>query len=670
MQRVIELISVSAWSGLWIWGGWWLARYAFRLRQNEEMVVGIAIGLVLQSWFSNLASYLLQPPASYWAGASLVFVAGLMAWLTTPRRGRILLFPRLSIYQLGTLGVVLVIFYPTLRGLAIFDDYQNLPAVSLLAAGDFPPRFALDPGVRFSYHYLLQLMAASWMRIADIFPWNAWDFSQALVFALMVVACGLWVQRLTRSTLLGLASGLFTAFASGTRWLLLFLPRDTAEQVNTALGLPLPPELIADPNPDPFPAITRAWNIEGAGPMPFPFAFANGVNPPNVLAISGFGSLGILILVLMLLTHNRWRGWRGLVTSVGLVSALALIHEIWFVLVLASLAGVALAQAIVRRSLRFPTGLRNWLLVGGVSGLLAVVQGGVLSGALSGRLAPTGGESGGNYYTFDFSLIFPPALVSGQLGALPLDSPVNGLIALAEIGPLLILLPFIAVWGWRALRAERWFEAALALFGVISLGFLFVQYRGTAGPSATGRLYSGFFTVAKLTAVPLVAWVVGNRDVRKQAVALGLGALSLVSGVALFSVMLIAAARPVYSYFLTQLDVDVMSRYWNRLPVEALVFDPVAPRAPVILGRHTSGWQTWYQARPEWRLLVEDPSPGKIRAAGFDFIYYDRAYWKTLSSRDMQALQDGCVLEIDRIEDWQGDFRVLADLRNCPEETP
>jgi hypothetical protein len=36
-------------------------------------------------------------------------------------------------------------FLPYWGGLAILDDYQNLPTTALIATGDIPPHFPLNP---------------------------------------------------------------------------------------------------------------------------------------------------------------------------------------------------------------------------------------------------------------------------------------------------------------------------------------------------------------------------------------------------------------------------------------------------------------------------------------------------------------------------------------------
>jgi hypothetical protein len=84
-------------------------------------------------------------PLAFWLAAALVFLGGLTAVLA--RRRFSVLGPGLS--QLALLGGLTLLFFAIGRGLGVFDDYQNLPTLSLMAAGDVPPHFALDPTLRF-----------------------------------------------------------------------------------------------------------------------------------------------------------------------------------------------------------------------------------------------------------------------------------------------------------------------------------------------------------------------------------------------------------------------------------------------------------------------------------------------------------------------------------------
>ncbi len=99
------------------------------------------------------------------------------------------------------------------RGLALFDDYQNIPTASLMATGDIPPHFALDPHFSFNYHYLLLLFAAQFMRIDSMVPWTALDASRGLIIALPLVLAWLWTYRMTRNRVASVLTSIMLMFA-------------------------------------------------------------------------------------------------------------------------------------------------------------------------------------------------------------------------------------------------------------------------------------------------------------------------------------------------------------------------------------------------------------------------------------------------------------------------
>ncbi len=129
----------------------------------------------------------------------------------------------LQFLALALLGYVL---FAVGRGLAILDDYQNLPMTSILATGDIPPRFALDPRLSFNYHYATLLFSAQVMRVGDIFVWTALDLVRGFGAALAFMLGGLFVRRFTRSSFLGFVAVLFALFGGGLRWGMLLLPEN------------------------------------------------------------------------------------------------------------------------------------------------------------------------------------------------------------------------------------------------------------------------------------------------------------------------------------------------------------------------------------------------------------------------------------------------------------
>lgn len=666
---LLDASGLLLWTLLWALGGIWLAAWAFHLRPAERALTGFALGFILQAWLANLLAQFLPVLGSFWLGSGLVFVSGLICeywrhsagwpwqWLGRQRIG--------FAGQWLALLLITAVFTQVGRGLAILDDYQNLTITSLLAAGDIPPHFALNPSVSFGYHHLLLLQAAQLMRVAGMYPWSALDLARGLAFALCLLLTALWVQRVTRSRLAGFLGAAGAAFFSGSRWLLLLLPPAWLEALSKSISLT---GSGAQSGASLAAALLGEWAIEGDGPLAFPFAFVNSFTNPRVMVHNGTGALPVVFLLLLLLTASRWRGLRGALITAALLAAFALTSETVLVLLGGGLLLAALLTAVRRRSLRLPRELWLWLGALAFAGILGVLQGGVLTSAAAGFLAKLlpSESTAPAYHSFQFALGWPPALFSGHLGQLSLLNPAQLLVALLEIGPLLLVLPFTVLWGVRALRAQHWFEAAFAFSGLLGLLFLLVRFTGPAGASAVTRLQMQFVTVCSVFALPCAWWWGRRRGEGARITTAALGLLAVFGGLVLFAIELVAAQKPVYSYFLTSLDVSAARDHWNRLEPGALVFDPLPVRAVTIFARPTRSSASWYQPLPEWEQLAAAPDPARLRAAGFSYVYLGQQDWDALPLASQSALQAACVQRLDEYTDWTGDFRWLLDIRACP----
>ena len=269
-----------------------------------------------------------------------------------------------------------------------------------------------------------------------------------------------------------------------------------------------------------------------------------------------------------------------------------------------------------------------------------------------------------------FSIV-PPTLVSSHLGKLSLFNPFQLLAALFEVGPIFLALPLALIWGYKALREEKWFQAALVASAIPSLFSVFIEYSGNAGITATTRLLSNLFFVCKLFAVPLLWLWLQNQPEWKHHAAYGLGIVAMLGGLVLFAIQLIAIPRPVYTEFLTDMDARFHQEYWDRLsPPFAWVFDPSPSRAETVFGRqaHTSLGADWAVLIPEYRTLLQNPDPYELNAAGYGYIYADKDYWKLHALE----LDQPCVRVLKTVEGIRQahggsvpDFRRLANISEC-----
>lgn len=676
LNNLVDLAALLGWISLSTLGGVWLARRAFNLRPNELALAGMGLGLMLENWLANLLGRFVAVPAAFWLSAGLVFLAGLALTLAPDERGggrkSLRELVDIPIYPLQWVGLVLLAFVFTAagRGLAILDDYQNLPMTSLLATGDIPPHFALDPEVVFDYHYGTLLVAAQVMRVGGLHAWNSIDIVRGFGFALAILLAAQWVRRATGSQLAGFISALMGMFAGGTRWLMLLLPEALLKKISANLQLI---GSAAQSAPDFLSALPGVWAVDSGASWAFPFAFANGINPPSIWTYhSGVGMMGGLTGIFLLLTHNRWRGWPAVAITSAMLAGWALYAETALVRLAVGLVAVSLLYALLRRTKRLPAGLVRWYWALIPAGLIALAQGGVLTGIATGLFSRLSGPAAGSgsYFSFGFSLFWPPALLSSHLGYLPLANPYTLLTALFEIGPILLLLPFGLIWGLKAFRSERWYEAILIVLPVLSVITLVVQYTGNAGPTALNRVQGMMIGLAGGNFAFAGMWLWARKRSDTLKVLLGvLLAVCMFGGVVLFGFELLSAPSPVRSTFVSVLDARAEADYWNRLEPGALIFDKSSSRPATIFGRATHAGITWYESKPEWEELVKAPDPARLRAAGYDYAYIDRAYWEKMDPQYRQLLEGECVRLVKEYE-WERfpyDFRRLLDIRQCGE---
>lgn len=656
-----NLFAMVAWAFMWAAGGWLLAEALFRLRKWEAPLVGLGFGLVLEVWLANLVARLTPVPYSFWIAAAVVLLSGILAALLL----RQLRPPRLSIALWLALGVTALLFNAIGRGLAIFDDYQNLPTISLMAAGDVPPHFALNPSLTFGYHYFLLLFCAELMRVGGLFPWSALDLGRALILALPLILAGMWGYRITRSRLAGFLTALMLAFAGGTRWLMLLLPAGLLAAVSgniTLIGS------AASTAPTLSQALLTNWKIDGAGPLPFPFAFYTGINQPYIMAYTGIAGSGILIIMLVLLTAGRWRHWGAGLVTLGLLAALAIANEISFLLIGLGFCIVLTLWIFQRRPHKPPRDLLIWLALFVGALVLAVVQGGLLSDLLGERLRGTAVNSG--YFDASPVFVWPPALVSAHLGSLSLFNLAQLFAGLLEIGPVILATPLLIIWSKKCLKLGKWYEASLIAAGWGTVLALFVAFKGPLF-TATPRLMGGWLFACILYSVPLSwIWLRGRSDAWKIG-GVTTAVVTCLGGLVLFGAQLAAVQKPVYATFITPMDAKMTQEYWNRLVPGAWVFDPVVYRAPTVFGRFTDSSPSWYSTEPSWQALSDSPDPSRLRAAGFSYMYFDGDYWNGLNAAQQMLFDQPCVKQIAQVngihseKDYTKDFRRLLDIQAC-----
>jgi hypothetical protein len=643
----------------WMVGGWLVARTAFRLEPRERLTVGVGLGLAAFVFLSNVLARWLAADIAFAGAAVLVLAAGLLASRgnPVPLREDLVGWPVLA-------GVLVATIFFTLigRGLAILDDRKNLSLISMMAAGDIPPHFYMNPVALFRYHYGFQLLGASAVRLGGLFPWSAFDLSKGFVAALSLGAAYLVGRRLGKRSSAGWLTAACLLFGGGARWVLLVLPPTFLAEASKHVVLWGSAASSADSLRL---AMLGPWLVGGGPPTPIPFAYLSGILEPFVLGMqAGPGSLSRLFLCVAILALPRLKGVVGVASSTVLFCAWALGFDAIFGL-------FAIGLVVWAVALRFWSGEGGWrrtlrgaLAAVILAGILSLVQGGTLTEIARATLAPSGntGVAGGEPAFF---LRWPPAIVSSHFGELRFTDPWALAVGAIELGAPLAAALFVVPRAFHWGRRRRFEMGTLAVASLA--GFLIPMVAGYSPDRDVSRLTAFSLQVWILLSIPLLfqawrhwpGWPV-------RAVTVVYLVVLMFSGVATLASLLTAAPRVVFTEDVAPLDAGMASVMWNRLPPDAVVFDSHPWRAVVLTGRATRSSDLEYKSLPEWSALVADPSPGGMARGGYTHVYADEIWWRGLTQSARTSFEVPCVQTL-----WEGEddadngWRRMLDISSC-----
>ncbi|MEX1248614.1 MAG: hypothetical protein WEA61_09030 [Anaerolineales bacterium] len=665
-------------------GGWLLATHAFRLQARERLVAGLGLGLVLYIWLANLLGHWLSADLTFILPTLLLLLAGgLFAWRR--KEGPWLHKEDLNIWPWLLGGLALFyIFMLWSKGLTLFDEHKNLSLISILGNGDIPPHFIPGYPLRFIYHYGFHFVGASLMRLGGMLPWSAFDASKALLWAVMLLLAALLGKRYIGRAWGGWATAAVVALATGTRYLLLLLPPGFLLQADKVVQLQGTSALIGKPFSE---ALISPWPVDGGPPMPFMFGFLNGIMDPMVMAHQGPNILMVLILLLAWLLIPKMGSRWSLLPLAAVFATWALAWETTYALFLLGLFAFAAIYYWRQRNLTLPH-VNSVLVAAALSIPIALLQGGTLTelardflfgiegpGLLQSvgttlmaalPLAPFSAPAAG-WELLGFSLRWPPAILSAHLGALSLLSPVQLIVGLFELGPVILFTPWITRWAWRRAQAGDWILAVLACMAW--LGFLipiFFQYQAD-------RDISRLTWQALLTWNLLLVFVIADRAFRwqarlRKAAAAGL-ALMAFGGLVIAGTQFSAASTTKLGDGYNELDAAIAVQLWGRIPAEAKVFGPMGSTT-VLTGQLSGILLDEPHSADVWHTLMAAPDLDLLLGSGYDFAYIDSRWWDDLSPEVQSAagLDAACVVTL--VEVWDNshvNFRRMLDLRSCPE---
>lgn len=671
---------LAAMAAVWL-AGWLLATHAFRLQARERLLVGLGLGLVLYIWLANLFGHWLSPELTF--ALPVVALLAAAAWFGARRKQGPWLHRKDLAYWpwlLAGLGL-LYIFFLWSKGLTLFDEHKNLSLISIIANGDIPPSFFPGYPLNFIYHYGFHFIGASLMRLGGLLPWSAFDVSKALLWSLMLLLAGLLGRRITGRTWGGWAAAGVVALASGTRYLLLLLPPGFLLQADKVITLQGTSALIGKPFSQ---ALISPWLVDGGPPMQFMFGFLNGILDPMVMAHQGPNILAVLILLLAWLLVPRIAGrWSWLLLA-AVFATWALAWETTYALFLLGLIAFSAITYWQKRQLNLPKIKIMWGAAG-LSLAIALLQGGTLTelareflfgiqgpgllqsaGAFINSINPILPVNGVGPDLFGFSLRWPPAILSAHLGPLSIFSPVQLIVGLFELGPVVLFAPWITRWAWRRAQAGEWMLGVLASAAWLGLLIpIFFQYQ-------SDRDISRLTWQALLIWCVLLVFVIADRAFRWQAwlrnAAIAALALMVFGGLVIAGANFSAAGTTLLGDGYNELDADIAAQVWGRLPANVKVFGPMG--STTVLTGHLSG-----QLLDEplvvdvWHTLMAAPTLELLLSENYDFAYIDSRWWQNLTPEVQGAagLDAACVITFSEV--WDNShvsFRRMLDLRSCP----
>jgi hypothetical protein len=650
---------------VWSLGGWLIVSHAFKLRATERVITGIATGFLLFIGFANLFAHFLNGEGAYWASAILILVFGvLVAWRSKQRpwldKKDLKCWP-----QLIALGLLTWLFFAIQLGLGLFDDFEQLPMISIMGTGDIPPHFYLNPDVYFAYHYGLQVWSASLINQARLLPWSAWDLTKAVAIALTIILGWLYVKRLTRNNIAATLGSVLLVLASGARWLFLFLPYSLLIKIQEDLKLV---NSATDIGNEFATVIASPLAMAGQGLVPFPFAYHNGIFTPviSVLGHSGAIPYVIALVLLLLLGHNRI-SLPGMFVLTMVFAVMALGAENMFTFVWIA-AAIILVVRLIRNIKRQDASERRQILyMGGVlflSAVLSAFQGGFITETIRSVFSKLSGDVGAqSSNVYQFSLRWPPGLYTSHLGVLSLFKPLEFITLLVELGPVLLLGPMAVIYSIRCIRRGDWITASLGIGGVLLILFPFFIAYGV--DRSTTRLPATGLWLWLVICIPILWRLAKNREKWVRNLILFFYGVSIFGSLIIFGIQLTTMPNPQNTYFITPADARFAKMYWDKLPEGAQILDWVPFRAVTIFGRAVKAYESVYESMPGWQDLIDDPDPSRVVEAGYQYIYMDDVWWQLISQATRDKLEFGCAIYVGKPEYYKQKARWLIDLSGC-----
>ncbi len=649
-------------AGMWSIGGWLIVRSLFRLDPNENIFIGFSSGIIFFIWEVNLLGRIMPVKIAMILSAALLLLVGVYLLIKDRSYSSLLLDLR-AWPQIIAFLVLLYVFTIFGRGVTLFDEPKNLSLISLIAAGDIPPHFYMNVDFLMLYHYGFHILGASLVTLGGFFPWSAFDFGKAIFGAYSVILVYLLANRYLKNTIKSILAPVVLLFATGTRYLLFLLPDAFFKIADKQIF----PRRDIDAAFIPFSEfLSHKYVATPNMAVPYIYGFLNGIWAYSYMIYIQAGSYAVHLTVLFVLwmligrSDSKW----SIAFYAVLLSVWALAWESSYFIIIAG-AGILIVVEWIKNK-KIPIN-NQFFLAAVLSGFIAMFQGGTITEILRKLLFSAGVVAAQGYteYPISVGFIWPPVIFSSGMGDLVLSSPVQLIVAIFELGPIIFFSVYITKIAWQRYKTGEVFTGVLIVscwIGFIIPMILFTWF----GKDITKMTEHALM----IWTLMVVFWIWDQRG-RLSSYLSGLAVISLIlmvfGGMVNTGITFASARTDIISDFLDGLDSRVAKETWNKLPPDALIFDPDGWRATALTGRFTKASPGGMHARtPEWQRLYDSGMLSDFVSSGFNYIYMDEKWWKSLPAERRQDFSDKCITEVSGYnQDGNKKFRRLLDISNC-----
>jgi len=505
-------------------------------------------------------------------------------------------------------------------------------------------------------------------------PWSAWDLSKAIIWAISVLMAGLVGKRFLKSDFGAVVAGSVITLAGGTRYLLLLLPSGFLQRMDTVVH-------VFNSNADTANALSKAlvstWIVDSGPPIGYPFAFLSGIFPPYIIAHGGEPTISLLLLMLVLLLVTRGRNRASVVIYAVLFSFWALASETDFGLFAIGWI-VGFGIWLVRIPIfRFKKPEIDRVTVGLIASIpFVLIEGGVFSAIAQKilftdllHLAAASGGTVNSASSSGLSLQWPPAIVSAHFGALPVANPVSLLIAILEMGPAVLFLPWLTYDWWKSRKKDDWFYTVLLLISwsglLIILFFQYSSQRDIVHITGSAVRATVLLLLYRLDQL----WSETASVHRRFVFWAGASAIGLmcISGLVLGGVQLSATQQTMLTDHYGDKEATLLKEVWGRLPKDSKILGPTS-EANILTGQLTGGILKAPGGNQGlvWNELMKSPTLSLLIQQRFDFVFVDSIWWLRLSSASKKQLENKCIsVFAESGDDTSPFFLKILDLRGC-----